>query len=127
MFIQINIKLTLMLNRVRIRQYPALVNSTTIDWFKEWPEEALLEVANKYLMNCKLDVSIQEKTITDKRTSLVQSTEERLRIAIAATFAMIQTSVSDMSRTMLAELKRHNYVTPTNYLELVAGFQKYEY
>lgn len=114
-----------MFNRVRIRQYPALVNSTTIDWFKEWPEEALLEVANKYLMNCKLDVSIQEKTITDKRTSLVQSTEERLRIAIAATFAMIQTSVSDMSKTMLAELKRHNYVTPTNYLELVAGFQKY--
>jgi len=33
----------------RIRQYPALVNCTTIDWFCEWPSDALLEVADKYL------------------------------------------------------------------------------
>ncbi|XP_029769486.1 dynein heavy chain 2, axonemal [Terrapene carolina triunguis] len=32
-----------------IRQYPALVNCTTIDWFSEWPHQALLEVAEKYL------------------------------------------------------------------------------
>ena len=26
---------------------------------------------------------------------------------------------------MLLEMKRHNYVTPTNYLELVSGYKKY--
>lgn len=66
---------------------------------------------------------VSEETAAVKRESLVQSTEDRLRIAVAATFASIHTSVFHMSRTMLAELKRHNYVTPTNYLELVAGFQ----
>ena len=35
--------------RNRIRMYPALVNCTTIDWFSEWPYDALLEVADKYL------------------------------------------------------------------------------
>jgi len=35
--------------RNRMRQYPALVNCTTIDWFSEWPADALLEVADKYL------------------------------------------------------------------------------
>ena len=35
--------------RNRIRMYPALVNCTTIDWFSEWPRDALLEVAEKYL------------------------------------------------------------------------------
>ena len=35
--------------RNRIRQYPAFVNCTTIDWFSEWPQDALLEVAEKYL------------------------------------------------------------------------------
>lgn len=35
--------------RNRIRQYPAFVNCMTIDWFSEWPEDALLEVAEKYL------------------------------------------------------------------------------
>lgn len=35
--------------RNRLRQYPALINCTTIDWFREWPKEALLEVAYKYI------------------------------------------------------------------------------
>ena len=35
-------------------------------------------------------------------------------------------SVSDASKTMYAEIRRHNYVTPTNFLELTAGYKKYE-
>ena len=35
--------------RNRIRMFPSLVNCTTIDWFSEWPQEALLEVADRYL------------------------------------------------------------------------------
>jgi dynein heavy chain len=34
--------------------YPALVNCTTIDWFSEWPLDALLEVADKYLSEMSL-------------------------------------------------------------------------
>ena len=41
--------------RNRIRMYPALVNCTTIDLFNEWPQEALLEVGEKYLANVNLD------------------------------------------------------------------------
>ena len=36
-------------SRNYIRQYPALVNCATIDWFSEWPRDALLEVAERYL------------------------------------------------------------------------------
>ena len=35
--------------RNRIRQYLAFVNCTTIDLFTEWPHDALLEVAERYL------------------------------------------------------------------------------
>jgi dynein heavy chain, axonemal len=35
--------------RARCRQFPSLINCTTIDWFTEWPEEALLSVARKFL------------------------------------------------------------------------------
>ena len=41
-------------NRNRVRQYPALVNCTTIDWFTEWPADALLEVAERYLEKIQL-------------------------------------------------------------------------
>lgn len=44
--------------RNRLRQYPALINCTTIDWFLEWPREALLEVGNKFLMNLNLTLTI---------------------------------------------------------------------
>lgn len=48
--------------RNRLRQYPALINCTTIDWFLEWPREALLEVGNKFLMNLNLALTITGET-----------------------------------------------------------------
>jgi len=38
-------------------------------------------------------------------------------------FSIMHKSVSEYSTKMLMELKRHNYVTPTNYLELVSGYK----
>lgn len=37
-----------------LRMYPGLANNTTIVWFLPWPEEALLEVSNRYMQNVKL-------------------------------------------------------------------------
>lgn len=44
--------------RNRLRQYPSLINCSTIDWFLEWPKEALLEVAIKYLGDIDLTLTI---------------------------------------------------------------------
>lgn len=33
----------------RLRKYPSLVNCTSIDWFLNWPNEALLAVSDFYL------------------------------------------------------------------------------
>ena len=33
--------------------YPSLVNNTTIDWFHEWPADALQEVATRFLEDIK--------------------------------------------------------------------------
>uniref|UniRef100_A0A670KJQ6 Dynein axonemal heavy chain 2 n=1 Tax=Podarcis muralis TaxID=64176 RepID=A0A670KJQ6_PODMU len=86
-----------------IRQYPALVNCTTIDWFSEWPKDALLEVAEKYLEG--VDLGTMQKRV-------------------ARIFVTMHWSVARYSQKMLLELRRHNYVTPTNYLELVSGYKK---
>ncbi|XP_060775597.1 dynein axonemal heavy chain 2 [Neoarius graeffei] len=92
--------------RNRIRQYPALVNCTTIDWFSEWPQDALLEVAERYLDGLNLgDV-------------------EGIQSKVACIFMTMHQSVVQFSQRMKLELKRPNYVTPTNYLELVSGYKK---
>eukprot|EP00795_Rhopilema_esculentum_P016694 gene16694-8141_t len=90
--------------RNRLRQYPALVNCTTIDWFSEWPADALLEVAERYLDKIALK-------------------DEEEKGNVAKIFAIIHQSVVTMSKKMLFELKRHTYITPTNYLELVSGYK----
>ncbi|XP_060146269.1 dynein axonemal heavy chain 2 isoform X4 [Globicephala melas] len=89
-----------------IRQYPALVNCTTINWFSEWPREALLEVAEKYLVGADL------------------GTQENIHRKVAQIFVTMHWSVAQYSQKMLLELRRYNYVTPTNYLELVSGYKK---
>ncbi|XP_049764343.1 dynein axonemal heavy chain 2 [Schistocerca cancellata] len=110
--------------RNRLRQYPALINCTTIDWFLEWPQEALLEVASKYLgtVNFLENIKTMGSEEQVKMDKDMLEEQERLRDAVARIFATIHDSVSKWSKKMLIEMKRHNYVTPTNYLELVAGY-----
>ena len=44
---------------------------------------------------------------------------------MAQIFVTVHRSVVDKSRQMLLEMKRYNYVTPTNYLELVSGYKRF--
>ena len=34
---------------MRSRKFPAVVNCTSIDWFHEWPQEALVSVSRRFL------------------------------------------------------------------------------
>eukprot|EP00668_Euglena_longa_P046636 GGOE01062321.1.p1 GENE.GGOE01062321.1~~GGOE01062321.1.p1 ORF type:complete len:2198 (+),score=861.46 GGOE01062321.1:644-6595(+) len=92
--------------RVRLRMFPTLVNNTSIDWFTEWPAEALKEVAMKFL------------------TSLEDVGGDEMKVAISSCFVTVHTSVAQASLRMKEDLRRSNYVTPTNYLELVQGYIK---
>ena len=90
--------------RNRCRMYPGLVNCTTIDWFHTWPSEALQEVALKFLAE-------------------ISFSDDDMRPRIAIVFADMHLKVIQSSDKLLAESKRYNYVTPTNYLELVKGYR----
>ncbi|NXX67841.1 DYH1 protein, partial [Spizella passerina] len=48
--------------RARLRQFPSLVNCCTIDWFNEWPAEALQSVASSFLNELPLLGSGNEDT-----------------------------------------------------------------
>jgi len=89
--------------RSRILNFPSLVNCTTIDWFSEWPRDALDSVAKKFMAEVEMDKSTREKCV-----EMVQWFHE---------------STAKASNKFLLELKRHNYVTPTSYLELITTFK----
>lgn len=89
--------------RTRVRNFPSLVNCTTIDWFSEWPKDALENVAKRFLSEIDMENSI--------RVSCVQMVQNFHETTVKA------------SDKFLSELKRHYYVTPTSYLELITTFK----
>lgn len=92
--------------RSRLRQFPSFVTCCTIDWFSEWPEEALRSVATNFIND-----------ITEVDNSEIVS-------GLVNICVDIHQSVAEKSVKFLAELSRYNYVTPTSYLEILAMFAK---
>jgi len=54
--------------RTRLRMFPSLVNCCTIDWFTEWPEEALMNVAKGIIGSGDLDLGDNEDNCVDMFT-----------------------------------------------------------
>ena len=75
----------------------------TIDWFTEWPNDALFEVAQKQLEEEKIDADVKEN--------------------IAKVMVTAHSSVSEAAADMEEKLKRKTFVTPTNYLAFVRGYR----
>ena len=89
--------------RNRCRSFPGLVNNTVIDWFTEWPKEALFEVSSSLLAHVDLPTEFREKII-----SHTVFTHEAA-VAVNAEFK--------------AQLKRHNYVTPKHFIDFIRNYE----
>ncbi|XP_069560973.1 dynein axonemal heavy chain 6 [Brachyistius frenatus] len=86
--------------RSRCRMFPSLVNCCTIDWFVQWPREALLSVSEAFFHN-------------------IDFGSEELKQSFSAMCVEIHVSVTDMAERFYLELRRRYYTTPTSYLELI--------
>ena len=49
--------------RTRVRNFPSLVNCTTIDWFQEWPPDALESVADRFLKEVHMDDDVRDNCV----------------------------------------------------------------
>lgn len=91
--------------RNRLRNYPSLVNCCTIDWFSNWPAEALQSVGLSILRKTDLGLGEFEGNSVEM-------------------FKNVHLSVEKSSVVYYDMLRRRNYVTPTSYLELLSSFAK---
>ena len=86
--------------RVRGRKFPTIINCTSINWFHDWPQEALMSVSQKFLGQ-------QESIPKDVIPS------------IGEFMAYVHNSSTEISKNFLANDKRYNYTTPKSFLELI--------
>ena len=80
--------------------FPSFINCCTLDWFTEWPEEALVGVGKGALADYE-----DQYELTPIRDQIVNM------------FKIIHKSVEKISVKYKEEQRRYNYVTPTSYLE----------
>jgi len=88
--------------RTRCLAFPSLVNCTTVIWYRGWAQDALRDVALKFLEDARL--------------------EESVSLSLSKSFAVVHESAIEMSDEVKRRQRRHNYITPTHYLELVKGY-----
>lgn len=91
--------------RVRARKFPAIINCTSINWFHEWPQEALVSVSMRFLE----ELSVLPTTYID---------------SVAKFMSYVHTSVNQTSKLYLQNERRYNYTTPKSYLEQISLYTK---
>jgi len=67
--------------------FPSLINCTQIDWFHPWPENALIDVAKRFLAD-------------------VQLPDEELTTKLAEHMSFVHLSVDDFNREFLLAERR---------------------
>eukprot|EP00698_Gefionella_okellyi_P021809 TRINITY_DN713_c0_g3_i1.p1 TRINITY_DN713_c0_g3~~TRINITY_DN713_c0_g3_i1.p1 ORF type:complete len:2250 (-),score=595.98 TRINITY_DN713_c0_g3_i1:82-5835(-) len=90
--------------RTRLRMFPSLVNCCTIDWFGEWPSDALQAVG--------------------QRSTLEIDMPDTMRDSAIALCMQFHQSTIQASAKFLAQERRQTFVTPASFLDLLHTFDK---
>merc|ERR1719440_1172553 len=88
--------------RIRCRNFPALINCCTIDWYMGWPESALIAVAERFLAGLVLPED-----------------REEIRPALVTLCGSVHVSIDEAGERFFAEQRRKTYTTPKSYLDLI--------
>ncbi|KAF8069431.1 DHC1 [Scenedesmus sp. PABB004] len=125
--------------RTRCRNFPGLVNSTVIDWFEPWPEQARRGcrlgwpaprrrragwLARLPLMPAGRRAPPQALSSVASAFLEAEDLPAALRPAIVEHMVLVHQSVRRFSAQFAEELRRHNYVTPKNYLDFIATYRR---
>jgi dynein heavy chain len=85
--------------------FPGLINCTSIDWFFSWPEDALIDVASRFLKEVELP-------------------DEETQDALAKHMAFVHLSIDDANQRFKEQQRRNNYTTPTSFLGLISFYKR---
>ena len=90
--------------RNRCRNFPGLISNTTIDWFFEWPREALLQVSQFLFSN-------------------YHNVEQEIIPLLCEHIITVHQSLKEFSNEAYKSQKRNIYSTPKNFLDYIKNFQ----
>jgi dynein heavy chain, axonemal len=90
--------------RNRLRLYPSLVNCCTIDWYDEWPSDALEMIAQKYIKDVTIPEEIKENVVK--------------------IFKHFHETALQLSKKFLQDTGHMTYFTSASFLDLIKSYSK---
>lgn len=96
------------------RKYTTLITHSTLVYFDDWPQEALIEVSRQFLTDKVLVLDDQKE----------EEVKQKLCFDISDILSQIHTSVIKILPKFEKETKRKGYFTSSNFIKLIQTFIK---
>eukprot|EP00792_Barthelona_sp_PAP020_P008883 TRINITY_DN3255_c1_g1_i1.p1 TRINITY_DN3255_c1_g1~~TRINITY_DN3255_c1_g1_i1.p1 ORF type:complete len:3803 (+),score=1118.83 TRINITY_DN3255_c1_g1_i1:106-11514(+) len=99
--------------RLRALKFPGLISGCQVDWFHPWPEQALKEVAQRFIGDFEIDC------------------DQEIKEELIGHMAKLHSSMTDICDQYFQQFRRPVYVTPKSYLSFLQLYkdtysQKYQ-
>jgi len=96
---------------------PALFNRCVIDWFGDWSNEGLWQVAKEFTL------SIDPSEASFTKQMFKESIDARHEM-IVNTIVYVHNTVRDINKKLSKSAKKFNYITPRDFLDFIKHFVK---
>merc|ERR1711871_1545732 len=99
----------------RSNSSPALFNRCVIDWFGDWPHEALVQVAEDFTK----DTPVPVEAFT---TSKGFEEDSARHVALGNTIVQFHEKVDETNVELQKSAQRYNFITPRDFLDFIKHF-----